>query len=46
MRAIKRERYGKKELEKLKMIVNGAIDKESGDVNMSSLTDVVEGTKV
>ncbi|CAH1391095.1 unnamed protein product [Nezara viridula] len=42
MRAIKRERYGKKELEKLKMIVNNSLDKDSGDVNMSSLTDVVQ----
>ncbi|XP_014287529.1 protein LLP homolog isoform X2 [Halyomorpha halys] len=41
MRAIKRERYGKKELEKLKTILNNAVDNDS-DVNMSSLADVVQ----
>ena len=43
MRAIKRERYGKKELDKLKMIVNNGKMNESNDVEMSALSEVATG---
>lgn len=41
MKAIKRERYGKKELEKLKLIIGSAKKDDSKDIDLTDLRELV-----
>lgn len=43
MKALKRERYGKKELEKLKQVLDGAKREGSKKIDMTDLQELVNG---